>query len=144
MRLVIAFSCHQQPKHWPYKWMVPCFQKREFRLKRYVNVENDRKYKYIPCVIKIFNTIQMYNGKIITGVIIWTRNAYEMQNRTHCYVHGTHMQHATLQWCHNGCNGVSDHQHHDCLFNRLFRHRSEKIPKLRVTGLCEGNSPVTG
>ena len=29
-------------------------------------------------------------------------------------------------------------------FNRLFRRRSTKTPKLRVAGLCEGNSPVTG
>ena len=29
-------------------------------------------------------------------------------------------------------------------FNLLFRRRSKKISKLRVTGLCEGNSPVTG
>ena len=27
---------------------------------------------------------------------------------------------------------------------RLFRRRSKKTSKLRVTGLCEGNSPVTG
>ena len=42
----------------------------------------------------------------------------------------------TLQWRHNGCNGVSNHQCLDCLLNRLFRHRSKKIWKLRVTGLC--------
>ena len=29
------------------------------------------------------------------------------------------------------------------LLNRLFRRRSKKITKLRVTGLCEGNSPMT-
>ena len=40
-------------------------------------------------------------------------------------------------------NGVSNHQPHDCLLNRLFRHRSKKTSKLRVTGLCEENSPVT-
>ena len=28
--------------------------------------------------------------------------------------------------------------------SRLFRRRSKKILKLRVTGLCEGDSPVTG
>ena len=28
--------------------------------------------------------------------------------------------------------------------SRLFRRRSKKTSKLRVTGLCEGNSPVTG
>ena len=49
-----------------------------------------------------------------------------------------------LQWRHNERGGVSNHQPHNCLFNRLFRHRSNKISKLRVAGLCEGNSPVTG
>ena len=39
---------------------------------------------------------------------------------------------------------VSNHQPHDCLLNRLFRRGLEKTSKLRVTGLCEGNSPVTG
>ena len=29
------------------------------------------------------------------------------------------------------------------LLNRLFRRKSKTIAKLRVTGLCEGNSPVT-
>ena len=32
----------------------------------------------------------------------------------------------------------------DCLLNQLFRRRSKKTSKLRVTGLCEGNWPVTG
>ena len=49
-----------------------------------------------------------------------------------------------LQWRHIERDGVSKHQHHDCLFNRLFRHSSKKTSKLRVTGLCTGNSPVTG
>ena len=51
---------------------------------------------------------------------------------------------AALRWRHNQRNGVSNHQLLDCLFNRLFRHRSNKTSMLRVTGLCEGNSPVTG
>ena len=51
---------------------------------------------------------------------------------------------ATLQWRHNGHDGVSNHQPHYCLFNRLFWHRSKKTSKLRVAGLCAGNSPVTG
>ena len=49
-----------------------------------------------------------------------------------------------LQWRHNGHDGVSSHQPHDCLLSRLFRRRSKKTSKLRVTGLCAGNSPVTG
>ena len=47
------------------------------------------------------------------------------------------------QWCHNGHDGVSNHQPHHCLCNRLFRRRSKKTSKLHVTGLCAGNSPVT-
>ena len=39
---------------------------------------------------------------------------------------------------------ISNHQPHDCLLKRLFRHRSKEKSKLRVTGLCTGNSPVTG
>ena len=37
-----------------------------------------------------------------------------------------------------------NYQPHNCLFNRLFRRRSKKTSMPRVTGLCEGNSPVTG
>ena len=49
-----------------------------------------------------------------------------------------------LRWRQNGHDGVSNHQPHDCLLNRLFRRRSKKTSKLRVTGLCAWNSPVTG
>ena len=47
----------------------------------------------------------------------------------------------SLRWRHNELDGVSDHQPHDCLLNSLFGRRSKKTSKLRVTGLCEGNSP---
>ena len=50
----------------------------------------------------------------------------------------------SLQWRHNGRSSVSNHQPHDCLLNRLFQRRSKKTSKLRVTGLCAGNSPGTG
>ena len=52
--------------------------------------------------------------------------------------------HWSLQWRHNERYGVSNHQPHDCLFYRLFRRRSKKTSKLRVTGLCVRDSPVTG
>ena len=48
-----------------------------------------------------------------------------------------------LQWRHNERNGVSNHQPDDCLLKHWFRHRSKNTSKLRVTGLCEGNSPMT-
>ena len=50
----------------------------------------------------------------------------------------------SLWWRHNGRDGVSNHQPHDCLLHRLFRLRSKKTSKLHVTGLCAGNSPGTG
>ena len=49
-----------------------------------------------------------------------------------------------LQWRHDEHDGVSNSQSHDCLLNRSFMRRAKKTSKLRVTGLCEGNSPVTG
>ena len=50
----------------------------------------------------------------------------------------------TLRWRHNDHAGVSNHQPHGCLLNRLFRRKSKETSKLRVTGLCVGNSPGTG
>ena len=47
----------------------------------------------------------------------------------------------SLHRCHNDRDGVSNHQPHSCLLNRLFRRRSKKTSTLRVTGLCAGNSP---
>ena len=55
-------------------------------------------------------------------------------NRTQC----------PLQWRHNGRDGVSNHQPGHCLLNCLFRRGSKKTSKLRVLGLCAGNSPSTG
>ena len=49
-----------------------------------------------------------------------------------------------LPWRDNERDDVSNHQPPDCLLNRLFRRRSTETSKLRVTSLCEGNSPVTG
>ena len=55
-----------------------------------------------------------------------------------------HQPHKALLWRHNGRDGVSNHHPHDCLLNRLFGRRSKKTSKLRVTGLCAGNSSGTG
>ena len=54
-----------------------------------------------------------------------------------------HFNHA-LQWLHNERNAISNHQPFHCLLSRLFRGRSKKTSKLHITGLCAGNSPVTG
>ena len=44
----------------------------------------------------------------------------------------------------NELDGLSNHQPHDCLLNRLFRRISKKASKLRFTGLSGANSPITG
>ena len=61
----------------------------------------------------------------------------------HIYSQLRGISYYALQWRHNERDGISDHQPHDCLLNRLFRHKSKKTSKLRVTGLCAGNSPET-
>ena len=53
-------------------------------------------------------------------------------------------KHFPLQWRHTDPNDVSNDRRLDCLVHCLFRRRSKKTSKLRATGLCEGNSPVTG
>ena len=50
----------------------------------------------------------------------------------------------TLHWRHNDHDSVSNHQPHGCLLNRVFKRRSKETSRLRVTGLCVGNSPGTG
>ena len=84
--------------------------------------------------------------EVLTTVCIWrVKQADSWLNkflrrkqtlRPNILVHEIFVKHilVPLQWRHNERDGVSDHQPHDCLLNRLFR---------RVTGLCEGNSPVT-
>ena len=49
-----------------------------------------------------------------------------------------------LQWRHNERDAVSNQRRLGCLLNRLFRRRSKKTTKLRVTGLRAGKSPVSG
>ena len=49
----------------------------------------------------------------------------------------------TLQWRHNERRGISNHRRLDFVLNRFFRRSSKKISKLRVTGHCEENPPVT-
>ena len=48
-----------------------------------------------------------------------------------------------LRWRHKEHDGVWNHQPHDCLHTGFFGRRSKETPKLHVTGLCAGNSPVT-
>ena len=61
-----------------------------------------------------------------------------------CPTTPSHYLKQSLRWHHNGRDNVSNHQPHDCLLNHLFTRRSKKTSKLRVIGLCAGNSPEAG
>ena len=71
--------------------------------------------------------------------VCWVTIHWSTPDSWHC-----HYICKSLQWRHNERDGVSNHRGLDCLVRRLFRRRSKKSSKLRVTGLCVGNSPVTG
>ena len=94
-------------------------------------------------------TIRWYAYKIpslFTHWIVFMRHKYMPRgsNPSSCETKTCFCYQGSLQWRHNEHDGVSNHQPHDCLINILFRRRSTKTSKLSVTGLCEGNSPVTG
>ena len=92
-----------------------------------------------------------WNRPLERYVVLWGRVVKKRRNRIYLVKHLSEFRlgHVAivcqicspLQWRHNEHNGVSNHRRLDCLLNRLFRHRSKKTLKLRVTGLCAGNSP---
>ena len=94
-------------------------------------VNNSLKYN-------VLHVIERNCGLLPKVTFITLRGGGNGRHRLDCFAP------PTLLWRHNGQGGVSNHQPHDCLLNRLFRCRSKKTSKLRVTGLCAGNSPGTG
>ena len=50
----------------------------------------------------------------------------------------------TLQWRRNQRDGVSSHQPHDCLLNRLFKPKIKENIKAPRHRPFRGNSPVSG
>ena len=91
------------------------------------------KYEYVHI------TIVNQNTHLITQIMTLQPDIWEL-----CYEIAVGSRRYLLLWRHNGRDGVSNHQPHDWLLNRSLRWRPKKTPKLRVTGLCEGNSPVNG
>ena len=95
--------------------------------------------------LKRVHNVFSFHAMIYRGILCWVSQSYLLLSGVSdkdLYVF--YMSCVSLQWRHNGRDSVSNHQPHHCLLNRLFRHRSKKTQKLRVTGLCAGNSPVTG
>ena len=97
----------------------------------------------LPSSVQIIKPIEylkrkLWTNEISADIYIERETEFKMSFGNISYIA------QTLQWRHNGHDGVSNHQPHDCLPNRLFKRRPKKTLKLCVTGLCVGNSPVTG
>ena len=111
------------------------------------NVENYiyRVISSVPaftwCTIFVRNTKQLLSEHTQTYTGVFHRNVHGFIRPCFVFVHCSFY---SLHWCHNERDDVSNQQPHDCLLDRLFGRRSKKTAKLRVTGLCTGNSPVTG
>ena len=107
----------------------------------------------LPCfkASKIWSGIYSWGHFVVSGCIIyfasqptWLLCQLMQDDVTYVVYVWFCLSEWSLQWRHNEHDGVSDHEPHDCLFIHLFRRISNKTSKLHVTGLCVGNSPVTG
>ena len=74
---------------------------------------------------QIIWTILQRPAKSVTNIIFSSVETYIPRNSIY-----------TLQWRHNGHDGVSNHQPHDCFLNRLFRRIKENIKAPRHWPLC--------
>ena len=115
----------------------------------YLHLETIRKTNKIYCVL--WTSTSQWNSSTNKQILFRCTQNYQLlifEIRTRLF-----QQHAlwsvfvkgfTLRWRHNEHDIVSNHQPHHCLLSHLFRRRSKKTSKLRVTGLCVRNSPGTG
>ena len=110
-------------------WKVPC-------------VSEMNRWHQIMCWRGVhFQVLLVINLQVVLKNVFWPN----MRICSEClkWILDRHSSNS-LQWHHNECDDVSNHQHCECLLNPLFRPRSKKTVKLHITGLCEGNPPVTG
>ena len=95
------------------------------------------------CMMEWGSSIQTpENGPCLVQNLVYFDNCSQWDMRI-CQILCMCVLFCTLEWRHSGCDGVSNHQPHQCLLTRLFRRRLKKTSKLHVTSLCAGNSPVT-
>ena len=101
-------------------------------------------WPFVTGIHRWFPSQKISNGRLFIFNLLGALTSY-WGNATSTRKLGRLMPYRSpLQWRHNGRGGVSNHRRLDCLLNRLFRRRSKKPSKLRVTRLYERNSPVTG
>ena len=93
--------------------------------------------------IPMFMALREYNRRVnwLSHIPMWPYRFWLRESELTSAWVDTGLRSISLHWCHNDHGGVSNHQPHGCLLNCLFRRRSKKTSKLRVTGHCAGNSP---
>ena len=102
----------------------------------------------LPCSIPNYKTIgqlklMLWTNNIFRELSLWWVLEWYHKSLSH-KIPSIHDVYKTLQWRHNEREGISNHQPYDCLLNCLFKAEIKETSKLRVTCLCEGNSPGTG
>ena len=164
--LLLGGQCHQKNKHW---WFHLLHIQGDIVM-FYMNASNFTQWTSYDCNVFSFyflvtmisyDTILAYinsqwlNDTMCHGWPTWTLlqvtacdffGANPLPEPLVNYYHMNPVKHnifIALEWRHNGLDSIWNHQPDDCLLNRLFRRRSKKTSKLRISGLCEGNSPGT-
>ena len=89
-------------------------------------------YVYITQVFETFDCCLASNNYLYNVVLLPTVPLLVTTTKPHC------SSLIVLQWRHNEGDGVSNRWCVDCLLSHLFRRRSKKTSKLRVSGICEG------
>ena len=111
----------------------------------FCHIIDDPEYHFFCATPNLCSNL--HNGHPLLRVSIirdkcsWTQASAEMVTICRWYLA---LFPTTLQWRHNGRDGILNDQLHHCLLSHVFRHRSKKTSKPHVTGLHVGTSLVTG
>ena len=104
-----------------------------------------RHQRESSCFIIISYHLNISLLQYMNAVLVYSRHWSTADTPIYHAVTDVQLIHnATYMRHYNEHDGVSNHQPHHCLLKHLFRCRSKKTSKLPVTGLCEGNPPVSG
>ena len=88
--------------------------------------------KFLPYTKKDFN----YLCHVSVEDLFPMKNlARKVLNHFKVFLDQSHLAYSALQWRHDECDGVSNHQPHGCLLNRLFRCRGNRT----LWGECTGD-----
>ena len=110
-------------------------------------IQNGRHDNALSCGTSRYNFSNFSNSRWVTGEKMFLDTIWHLINwplEEAAVISNWTSWNSSLQWRHNGRDGLSNHQPHDCLLNRLFGRGSKKTSKLCVTGLFARNSPGTG